>query len=241
MLRRLTDFLSAHLPIELHLVDWSTLKRHNWTGPGTNVYKRLLRNDPGITKLDEAAKQHDIEYTKSTDSEHRRRADIALYHAAKEIFTDKSTPFGDKINSWIVKRVMKAQAGLGIVARGRRRSLEDILRGAGMKRTITQTAKKKKRKNKKKKNTNEKKKNSSGRVKSRIIPFPKSNQQQQGGFIPALVAILAGLASGAAAVSTAISKNKQLVEMKRHNQLLEGSLLKGKGVLGQKRKHSSKN
>jgi hypothetical protein len=213
MLRRLANFLSDYSPVELHLIDWSTLKRHNWTGPGTNVYKRLLRNDPGITKLDEAAKVHDIAYLKSHDPEDRRQADIQLYKASKDIFNDKTTGFGDKINSWIVKGIMKAQAGLGLA---KRRSLDAILRGAGLKH---------KRRSRKTKN-------------GRIIRTP--SRYQQGGFIPALAAILAGLVSGASAVSTAMNKNKQLNELRRHNQVVEDTLaMRGKGVKKRTRRRIS--
>jgi len=64
------------LPIELHL------PTYQYCGPGTKLQKRLNRGDPGINKLDEACKAHDIAYSNYTDSERRSIADRALAEKA---------------------------------------------------------------------------------------------------------------------------------------------------------------
>ena len=36
---------------------------YQYMGPGTHLAKRLKRGDPGINRLDQIAKQHDIDYS----------------------------------------------------------------------------------------------------------------------------------------------------------------------------------
>ena len=38
---------------------------YQYMGPGTKLKKRLARGDPGINRLDQLAKQHDIDYSKA--------------------------------------------------------------------------------------------------------------------------------------------------------------------------------
>ena len=61
----------------------------------------------------------------------------------------------------------------------------------------------------------------------RLLKVP----DQYGGFLPTLIAILAGIASGAAAITNAVTQKKKYNEFKRHNQVLEESILKGKGFV----------
>ncbi|WP_221935991.1 hypothetical protein, partial [Klebsiella pneumoniae] len=76
------------LPVELHLPGY------RYCGPGTKLKQRLARGDPGINKLDEACKEHDITYSKYTDTEKRSIADRVLAEKA-----------------W--QRVKSSEAGLG--------------------------------------------------------------------------------------------------------------------------------
>ena len=38
---------------------------YQYMGPGTQLTKRLKRGDPGINRLDQIAKQHDIDYSRA--------------------------------------------------------------------------------------------------------------------------------------------------------------------------------
>lgn len=61
-----------NLPFELHVPGYQYL------GPGTKLSKRLARGDPGVNKLDQAAKEHDIAYSNSKELSDRHIADKIL-------------------------------------------------------------------------------------------------------------------------------------------------------------------
>ena len=67
------------LPVELHLPG-----NYQYCGPGTRLQERLKRGDPGINKLDQACKKHDIVYSKYSDSLQRTIADKDLAKEAWE-------------------------------------------------------------------------------------------------------------------------------------------------------------
>lgn len=68
----LINTLINKLSFELHLTTYQ------YCGPGTNLAKRLARNDPGINDLDRACKDHDIAYSKSSSVTDRNIADKTL-------------------------------------------------------------------------------------------------------------------------------------------------------------------
>ena len=50
-------------------------------GPETKLVKRLKRGDRGINRLDEIAKQHDIDYSKAKNLRDKWKADTKMIKA----------------------------------------------------------------------------------------------------------------------------------------------------------------
>jgi hypothetical protein len=95
------------LPVELHIPGYQ------YCGPGTKLRKRLARGDPGINKLDQACKTHDIAYSRYKDSENRRRADQELAERAWQRFKAADSSVGEKAAAWAVTTAMKAKSKFG--------------------------------------------------------------------------------------------------------------------------------
>lgn len=211
-----------NLPIELHLPGYQ------FCGPGTKLKKRLLRGDRGINKLDTACMHHDIAYT-NKDINVRHKADLDLIEMAKKRLQSKDASKREKIDSWIVKNLMKAKlkAGAGVRTfksviskiRSKLKNLKCKDKSKAIKIAYA-AAKKIFKKNK--------------RIKlPRIISIPKT-----GGILP-LIPIFAGLsalgslAGGAAGIAKAVndykSAQKNFSESERHNKMME-SIAIGKGL-----------
>lgn len=103
------------LPIELHIPGYQ------YCGPGTELDKRLRRQDPGINKLDKACKEHDISYSTYGDNKHRAEADKELAERAWERVTANDSSLAEKAAAWTVTNLMKAKAKFGGGGRRRRR------------------------------------------------------------------------------------------------------------------------
>lgn len=103
ILNKAIDFL----PVELHIPGYQ------YCGPGTKLNKRLRRGDPGINKLDEACKQHDIAYSKYSDTEHRSQADRDLAERAWQRVKAGDSSIGEKATAWAVTNIMKAKNKFG--------------------------------------------------------------------------------------------------------------------------------
>jgi len=86
---------------------------YQYCGPGTKLEKRLARGDPGINKLDQACKAHDIAYSLNSDNSNRAKADRILANAAWEIFKNPKTPLAERGLSYLVTNVMKAKNYFG--------------------------------------------------------------------------------------------------------------------------------
>lgn len=112
------------LPVELHIPGG-----YQYCGPGTKLRKRLARGDPGINKLDQACKAHDIAYSRYKDSENRRRADLELAERAWQRFKASDASLGEKAASWAVTTGMKAKTKLG---GGRRKKRAPKRKGKGL-------------------------------------------------------------------------------------------------------------
>lgn len=95
------------LPVELHIPGYQ------YCGPGTKLAKRLQRGDPGINKLDAACKQHDIVYSKYSDSKNRARADKELAERAWERVKSEDASLAEKAAAWAVTNIMKAKSKFG--------------------------------------------------------------------------------------------------------------------------------
>lgn len=99
---------------------------YQYCGPGTKLKKRLARGDPGINKLDQACKVHDIAYSKFSDSAHRSVADRILAKKAWERAKESDASLGERAAALAVTAAMKAKTAFG---GGRRR------RGGGKRKT----------------------------------------------------------------------------------------------------------
>lgn len=62
----------------------------NYIGPGTQIEKRILRNDPGRTPVDSLSKAHDIRYSLATELQQIRDADNIYLKGLKQIELNKS-------------------------------------------------------------------------------------------------------------------------------------------------------
>lgn len=98
---------SGYLP-ELHLPG------HNFTGPGTKLRKRLLRQDKPVNKLDAAAKEHDMEYAIFKDTKDRHIFDKKLQDKAAEIMIDPQSSFREKAEAGLVSGIMLSKRKLGL-------------------------------------------------------------------------------------------------------------------------------
>jgi hypothetical protein len=137
------------------------LPQYSFCGPNTNVYGQLETKTPRNT-LDKYCQSHDIAYTLSKDKEHRRKHDILLAERAEKNYKKKETPLREKVESYLVSKVMRAKAMLGKGISTRKKS-------------------------KSKKKQNKKRKSAKPRAVAvgRVIPLPQSGS----GLIPILSAI----------------------------------------------------
>lgn len=128
------------LPIELHLPGG-----YQYCGPGTKLKKRLTRGDPGINKLDQACKEHDISYSKFSDSANRSVADRILARKAWERVKASDVSFGERAAALAVTAAMKTKTAFGggrKRRRGGRRKTTRKLGGRIKRRTRRSTTKK---------------------------------------------------------------------------------------------------
>lgn len=96
------------LPVELHLPGG-----YQYCGPGTKLGQRLSRGDPGINKLDQACKEHDIAYSTYSDTANRKSADQILAEKAWERVKSGDSSFGEKAAALAVTTAMKAKTKFG--------------------------------------------------------------------------------------------------------------------------------
>lgn len=96
------------LPVELHLPGG-----YQYCGPGTKLKKRLARGDPGINKLDQACKEHDIAYSKYTDSANRSVADKHLAEKAWNRVKSSDASIGERAAALAVTAAMKGKTTVG--------------------------------------------------------------------------------------------------------------------------------
>lgn len=95
------------LPVELHVPGYQ------YCGPGTKLEERIKRGDKGINKLDAACKEHDIAYSKYSDSTNRAIADRKLADQAWERVKASDSSVGEKAAAWAVTNMMKIKNKIG--------------------------------------------------------------------------------------------------------------------------------
>jgi hypothetical protein len=98
---------SGWLP-ELHLPG------HSYTGPGTKLKDRLLRDDKPVNKLDSAAREHDMAYAIFKDKKDRHVFDKKLQDEAAKIMKDPSSTIKEKLEAGLVSGVMAGKRKLGL-------------------------------------------------------------------------------------------------------------------------------
>lgn len=116
------------LPIELHLPGG-----YQYCGPGTKLKQRLERGDPGINKLDQACKEHDIAYSKHSDSTNRSIADRVLAEKAWQRVKSSDASVGERAAALAVTAAMKTKTAVGGGRRRKGRKIKNK-RGGNIKR-----------------------------------------------------------------------------------------------------------
>lgn len=107
----LIDYIVNRLP-EIHIPGYQ------YCGPGTELEKRLARGDPGINKLDEACKDHDIAYSECTDTKSRRKADNALVARAFKRVYSQDANLSERAAALLVSGIMSTKMGLTKIGLG---------------------------------------------------------------------------------------------------------------------------
>lgn len=226
--------------------------------------KRLARGDRGINPLDEACRIHDIAYRDNTDLTARHRADRDLAERDLQRVRSKDAGFGEKAAAWTVTNLMKAKTKFGMGCGSTKRNNKKKTRKTKKQRLVAFKGGFLKRLINTLKTDNG---DGSGNlikralavakniVKSiggkrnvsvpRALPLPK-----EGGFLPFLIPLFAGLsaagalAGGASGIAKAVNDAKaakrQLDENTRHNRSMEAIAL-GKQGSGLFLKRTAKN
>ena len=78
---------------------------YQYMGPGTHLAKRLKRGDPGINRLDQLAKQHDIDYGKAKTLQDKWKADEKMIQGIAKFK-------GHTMTERIVKKIMQIKKRL---------------------------------------------------------------------------------------------------------------------------------
>ena len=228
--RGLLNRVINQLPIELHIPGYQ------YCGPGTRLKQRLARGDPGINKLDQACKEHDIAYSKNRDVRARNIADSILANKAWDRVRAIDSDIGEKAAVFAVSNAMKLKSKFGMGVRKKKVKFASIVKAA----------KKSMSKNKKSRIVIKSAldcalaavKKAGGKSKI-IVPRILPVSEKVGGYLPFLIPLFAGLsatgalAGGAAGIAKAVNDasaaKKQLEENKRHNKTMETIAL-GKGL-----------
>lgn len=96
------------LPVELHIPGG-----YQYCGPGTKLQQRLSRGDPGINKLDQACKEHDISYSKYSDNFNRVIADRLLAQKAWARVKSADASLSERAAALAVAAAMKGKTSFG--------------------------------------------------------------------------------------------------------------------------------
>lgn len=219
------------LPFEAHIPGY------RFCGPGTKLAKRLERGDRGINGLDEACRDHDIEYSKVKDVKERHIADKELARRALKRVFARDSSIAERAAAAGVAGIMHAKVKLGWGCKSKKktggamtfRKISDKIRKVTRKAPTADDAIKKAVRVIRR----VKKNNKISPLTARVIPIPKT-----GGILP-LIPIFAGLsalgalAGGAAGIAKAVKDShaaaSQLKESQRHNMAME-KIAVGKGL-----------
>ena len=104
--------LLCQLPFEIHIPG------HNFTGPGTDLSKRLTstltfwEDSKPVNLVDQAAFRHDVGYLMSNDSCMRESLDLELLDDMENIMETEEATAKEKMEAFIVNIVMTARCVL---------------------------------------------------------------------------------------------------------------------------------
>lgn len=104
----IVNTLIDNLPFELHSPGY------NYLGPGTNLQLKIEKDVQPINKLDAAAKEHDIAYSKNKELKERHKADKILEDKAWERVKAKDSNLSEKINAYLTTNAMKIKRTVGM-------------------------------------------------------------------------------------------------------------------------------
>ena len=79
---------------------------YQYMGPGTHLAKHLKRGDPGINRLDQIAKQHDIDYSRAKNLQDKWKADTKMIQAIDRLPGKKTK------TERVVKKIMQTKKRL---------------------------------------------------------------------------------------------------------------------------------
>jgi len=114
--RGLVNSIINNLPFQAHIPGYKYL------GPGTHLDLNLEKSVKPANKLDEAALQHDIAYSKSNNLDDRHAADYRLQEDAWKRVTSPDSSLGEKATAWAVTNIMKAKRALGAGVGGKKKT-----------------------------------------------------------------------------------------------------------------------
>lgn len=103
----LVNKMIDNLPFPLHLPGYK------YAGPGTPLERNLEVGVKPVNKLDEAAMYHDIAYSKTKDTAERSIADRILENKAWDRVKASDASLGEKANAWLVTNAMKLKRVTG--------------------------------------------------------------------------------------------------------------------------------
>ncbi len=96
------------LPVEIHIPGG-----YQFCGPGTKLSQRISRGDPGINKLDQACKEHDIFYSKYSSTTDRAIADRLLAQKAWDRVKSTDANLSERAAALAVAAAMKGKTSFG--------------------------------------------------------------------------------------------------------------------------------
>ena len=133
ILNKLIDLL----PVEAHIPGG-----YRYCGPGTKLEKRLARGDPPINGLDAACKDHDILYSKTSNTEERNKADLELADRAWQRVKSSDSSLGERAAAYAVTNAMKLKAKMGMGCRKKRKKNAPIVGSSVSKKPLAKQRKK---------------------------------------------------------------------------------------------------
>lgn len=121
------DYIMPRLP-ELHYISPFTGKKHNFTGPGTKLSKRIdpktkkpLPNSQPVNEVDKTAYLHDLAYDEFPDLQRRKIADNVMIEDLDSIRKDGKLNWKTRADALLVGGVMKLKRMLGLGKKKKKR------------------------------------------------------------------------------------------------------------------------